>query len=46
MSATLLAKEIGISSRKVENNIKKLKELGILQRHGSPRKGYWEIKYR
>ncbi len=45
MSAVRLAEEIGISSRKVENNIKKLKELGILQRHGSPRKGYWVIKH-
>ena len=25
------------------NNIKKLKELGILIRHGSPKNGYWEV---
>ena len=25
------------------NNIKKLKELGILVRHGSPKNGYWEV---
>ena len=24
-------------------NIRKLKEYGILVRHGSPRNGYWEI---
>lgn len=44
ISAARLAEKIGISSRKVEGNIKKLKELGILERHGSPRKGYWVIK--
>lgn len=43
VSAAHLAEEIGISSRKVENNLKKLKEIGLLQRHGSPRKGYWSI---
>lgn len=44
MSAAGLAKSIGISSRKVEDNIQKLKKLGMLQRHGSPRKGYWVVK--
>ena len=44
MSAAGLAKSIGISSRKVEENIQKLKKLGMLQRHGSPRKGYWVVK--
>ena len=33
----------GIASRNIENNIKKLKEYGILIRHGSPKNGYWEI---
>lgn len=44
MSAAQLAKVIGISSRKIENNIRKLKDLGILQRKGTPRKGYWVVK--
>ena len=43
MSAVRLAEQLGISSRNVEKNIKKLKEYGILIRHGSPKNGYWEI---
>ena len=39
----LLAEKIGIVSRNIENNIKKLKEYGILIGHGSPKNGYWEI---
>lgn len=38
-----MARQLGIASRNVEANIKKLKEKGILIRHGSPQKGYWEI---
>lgn len=45
LSATKLAGKIGISSRSVETNIKKLKDDEILVRHGSPRHGYWEIKF-
>ena len=44
MSATQLAKKIGISPRKVESNIQKLKEFGMLQQQGSPRKGHWVVK--
>ncbi len=43
LSAAKLAEQIGIASRNVESNIKKLKEQGILIRHGSPKSGYWEI---
>ena len=43
LSAVKIAEKIGIASRNVENNIKKLKEYGILIRHGSPKEGYWEI---
>ena len=43
LSAVRLAEQLGISSRNVEKNIKKLKEYGILIRHGSPKNGYWEI---
>lgn len=43
MSGTELAERIGISKRNIETNIKKLKEKGILVRHGSARAGYWEI---
>ncbi|MBO4396645.1 MAG: putative DNA binding domain-containing protein [Eubacterium sp.] len=38
-----LAEEIGISKRNIEENIKKLKEMGVLVRNGSAKKGYWEI---
>lgn len=44
LSAVKLAEKIGISSRNIENNIKKLKEFGILVRHGSFKSGYWEVK--
>lgn len=43
-SAKKMAEEIGVSSRSIENNIKKLKEYGMLERHGSPKNGYWEIE--
>ena len=36
LSAAKLAEQIGIASRNIESNIKKLKEQGILIRHGSP----------
>lgn len=35
---------IGISSRRIEANVKKLKELQYLSRIGSLRKGYWLVK--
>ena len=43
LSAVKLAEKIGVASRNIENNIKMLKEYGILKRHGSPKNGYWEI---
>ena len=43
LSAVKLAEKIGVASRNIENNIKKLKEYSILIRHGSPKTGYWEI---
>ena len=42
LSAVKLAEKIGVVSRNIENNIKKLKEYGILIGHGSPKNGYWE----
>jgi ATP-dependent DNA helicase RecG len=41
-SAKILANEVGISSRKIEENIAKLKKQNIIRRVGSTR-GYWEI---
>ena len=43
ISARELAEKIGISSRKVEGNISKLKALGHLRRTGSAKGGQWEI---
>ncbi len=43
MTGAVLAEQIGISKRNIETNIKKLKELGVLIRHGSSKGGYWEV---
>lgn len=43
ISANKISDEIGISSRKVEENIKKLKEKGIIKRIGPAKGGYWEL---
>ena len=43
LSAAKIAEQLGMESRSIEKNIKKLKELGILVRHGSPINGYWEV---
>lgn len=43
LSAVKLAEMIGISKRNIENNIKKLKDSGVLIRHGSPKYGHWEV---
>ena len=38
-----LADEVGISQRKIKDNIQKLKEKAILQRIGPAKGGYWKI---
>ena len=43
LSAAKIAEQLELGSRSIEKNIKKLKEYGILIRHGSPKSGYWEI---
>lgn len=43
LSSAKIAEQLGMGSRSIEKNIKKLKELGILIRHGSPKNGYWEV---
>ena len=42
ISASKLADIVGISKRKIEENLSKLKEQGILNRVGGTR-GYWEV---
>ena len=39
-----LSKLIGINEKNIRNNIKKLKDLGLIQRIGSPKTGYWEVR--
>lgn len=36
-------KSIGETTGKRRRNVRKLRDQGILIRHGSPKKGYWEI---
>jgi len=43
ISARELAEIVGITSRKIEENIKKLKNMGLLKRIGPAKGGYWEI---
>ncbi len=43
LSAVKIAEQLDLGSRSIEKNIKKLKDYGILIRHGSPKNGYWEI---
>ena len=43
ISARDLSDIIGISQRKIEENISKLKKKGLLKRIGSPKGGYWEV---
>ena len=43
LSAVKLAEKIGVASRNIENNIKKLKKYGIIIRLGSQKNSYWEI---
>lgn len=42
VSATKLSKTVGISARKIEENISKLKEMNIIDRVGGTR-GYWVV---
>lgn len=43
LSAKKIAEQLGLGSRSIEKNIKKLKTLGFLVQHGSPKNGYWEV---
>ena len=43
MSIPAIARTIDVSTTAVENNLKKLKDKGIIKRIGSPRKGYWLV---
>ena len=43
ISAKKLSLLVGISSRKIEENIRKLKEEKIIERVGANRGGYWRL---
>ena len=43
ISAKALADLVGISPRKIQDNIAKLKGLGILKRVGPDKGGHWEV---
>ena len=43
MAARELAQQVGISSRKIEQNIARLKKLQFLQRIGPAKGGHWEV---
>lgn len=43
VSARELAGIVGISSRKIEENIKKLKALGMVKRIGPAKGGHWKV---
>ena len=43
ISAVKISEFVGISSRKVEENISKLKSLNVLKRVGGAKGGHWEI---
>ena len=42
VSAAMLSEIVGISKRKVEENVAKLKKIGLVERVGGTR-GYWEV---
>ena len=41
-----LSESIGISTTAIENNIKKLKEKGLLKRIGPDKGGYWDTTHK
>lgn len=38
-----LSQKVGISQRKIKENLRKLKEMGLLNRLGTAKGGYWEV---
>lgn len=44
VTQTAMAERLNITSRAVKKNIKELGEEGILERIGSARNGYWQVK--
>ena len=44
LSIEKLAENVGITARSIERNISILKDKGLLERVGSDRTGYWNVK--
>ncbi len=44
ISAGLIAEKLNVAKRTVERDIKKLRELNLLEYVGSSKGGYWKIK--
>ena len=44
ISSNELALKLGISARKIKENMRKLKDIGILKRIGPAKGGHWEIR--
>ncbi len=43
MTIPELSKEVGIGTRAVEKNIKKLQDSGVLKRVDGRKEGYWKV---
>ena len=43
LTCAAIAEQIGISKRNVENNVSKLKSIGVLRRKGSTKSGSWKV---
>lgn len=43
VSTVELSRSIGISTRKIKENIKKLKDMGYIERIGPPKGGHWKV---
>lgn len=46
ISTQILSEKLKISQRKIKENIAKLKEIGLIERIGSAKGGYWKINMR
>jgi ATP-dependent DNA helicase RecG len=43
LTAQQLSDQVGITKRRIESNIKTLKELKLIERHGAAKNGYWAV---
>jgi ATP-dependent DNA helicase RecG len=43
-TAQIMAEQINVSVSTIEKNIAKLKDVGIVERVGSTKRGYWKIR--